>query len=140
MKLLFTASAEANLETIGDWIARDNPMRAVSFIRELRLACHRILDAPDGYELVPRFAAQGVRRKVHGNYLIFYVADQTAVTVIHVLHVVGDAAGAGDHTPLPSELGGHPRNTRQLGYDDRPAPWSLAKSGEFFHHHREPDQ
>ena len=86
MKLRLTALAEADLEAIGDWIARDNPMRAVSFIKELREACHRILDAPEGYELVPRYAAKGVRRKVHGNYLIFHVADHTAVTVIHVLH------------------------------------------------------
>ncbi len=99
MKLQFTASAEANLETIGDWIVRDNPMRAVSFIRELREACHRILDAPEGYELVPRYAAQGIRRKVHGNYLIFYVTDQTAVTVIHVLH------GARDYEHILFDVG-----------------------------------
>jgi len=32
-------AARAELETIGDYIARDNPRRAVSFVRELRDKC-----------------------------------------------------------------------------------------------------
>jgi len=35
MKVLITAEAEADLEAIGDYIARDNPARALSFVREL---------------------------------------------------------------------------------------------------------
>ena len=34
-----TAEAEADLEAIGDYIARDNPARAVSFVRELGRIC-----------------------------------------------------------------------------------------------------
>ncbi|UEO01238.1 type II toxin-antitoxin system RelE/ParE family toxin [Acidiferrobacter thiooxydans] len=36
-RLTFTALAEQDLEIIGDYIAADNPVRAGSFIRELRL-------------------------------------------------------------------------------------------------------
>ncbi len=86
MKLRLSAAAEADLEAIGDWIARDNPGQAVSFIMELREAAQRILEMPHAYPLVPRYEVQGVRPKVHGSYLIFYVANNEAITVIHILH------------------------------------------------------
>ena len=34
-----TAEAEYDLETISDYIARDNPARALSFLQELRSKC-----------------------------------------------------------------------------------------------------
>ena len=36
MRLVITPLAEQDIESIGDYIARDNPRRALSFIRELR--------------------------------------------------------------------------------------------------------
>lgn len=32
-----SCEAERDLESIGDYIARDNPMRAISFLQELRI-------------------------------------------------------------------------------------------------------
>ena len=32
MIVLMTGEAEADLEEIGDWIAEDNPLRAIAFI------------------------------------------------------------------------------------------------------------
>ena len=86
--------AEADLERIGDDIARDNPPRALTFVRELHAACLGLTDFPDRFPLVPRYAAEGIRRRVHGNYLIFYRAEKGGVTVLHVLH------GAMDHAPI----------------------------------------
>jgi hypothetical protein len=34
--------AEPDLESVGDYIARDNPRRALSFVQELRAQCSRI--------------------------------------------------------------------------------------------------
>ncbi len=36
MKVVFTADAEDGLEQIGDHIAKDSHVRALSFVRELR--------------------------------------------------------------------------------------------------------
>jgi toxin ParE1/3/4 len=88
MKLRFALSAEADLESIADWIARDNPARALSFVQELRAASLNILDYPEAWPLVPRY--ESIRRKVYGNYLIFYIADETMVTVVHILHGARD--------------------------------------------------
>ena len=35
MKVIFTKQAESDLEQIADFIALDNPIRALSFIKEL---------------------------------------------------------------------------------------------------------
>ena len=42
MRLAFTPLAEQDLEAIADYIAVDNPVRALSFVRELRAQCQRI--------------------------------------------------------------------------------------------------
>jgi len=90
MKLLLTAAAVADLEDISDYISLENPVRAKSFIEELRAACDGILEIPRGYPLVPRHEQFGIRRKVHGNYLIFYRISGETIEVIHVLHGARD--------------------------------------------------
>jgi hypothetical protein len=42
MRCIFTEEAGKDLETIADYIALDNPARAVSFIQEIRARCSRI--------------------------------------------------------------------------------------------------
>ena len=42
MRLVFLPQAEMDLEAIGDYIALDNPRRAISFVRELRGQCRNI--------------------------------------------------------------------------------------------------
>jgi toxin ParE1/3/4 len=44
MRAYFTPQAEIDLEEIGDYIALDNPGRAVSFIQEQH--CEKIADGP----------------------------------------------------------------------------------------------
>jgi len=46
MRARFTPLAEADLEATGDYIARDNPQRALSFVRDLRERCVRIAELP----------------------------------------------------------------------------------------------
>ena len=82
----FSDEAEAALEAIGDYIALDNPRRAASFIKELRSACEKIGDMPRGYQLVPRHENTGIRRSVHGKYLIFYHIVSGRIEILHILH------------------------------------------------------
>jgi plasmid stabilization system protein ParE len=86
MKLEFTDAAEADVESIGDFIALSNPLRATSFIRELRAKCGDLIDMPLAFQLVRNHEASGIRRRVHGNYLIFYRVSDDAVEILRVLH------------------------------------------------------
>lgn len=48
MIVRLTAEAESDLEQIGDYIAQDNPKRALSFVLALRDKCLGLADAPYG--------------------------------------------------------------------------------------------
>jgi plasmid stabilization system protein ParE len=90
MIVLLADAAARDLEAIGDYIARDNPQRAVSFIRELREDCLGLAAFPERFPLVPRYEAQRIRRRVHGNYLIFYRVEADRIEVIHILNSAQD--------------------------------------------------
>jgi addiction module RelE/StbE family toxin len=90
MILEFSSEAESDLERIADYIAQDNSRRALSFVRELRSKCEDLVDSPDSFALVPRYEHRGIRRAVHGNYLIFYRVDAAKVVIIHILHGATD--------------------------------------------------
>jgi toxin ParE1/3/4 len=70
--------AEADLEEIGDFIARDNPARALTFLDELREHCTAIVNAPRLYALREELGP-GIRIAVHGRYLILFRADGETV-------------------------------------------------------------
>ena len=90
MIVVITAAAEADLETIADRIAEDNPTRAVTLVIELRRRCETLIDAPKGYALVPRYEALGIRRRPYGDYLIFYRVAGDTIEILHVLHGARD--------------------------------------------------
>lgn len=81
-----TDEAEAGLEAIGDYIARDNPERALSFVRELYQRCLELAEMPKAWTVVPRYEHYGIRRRVHGRYLIFFRVEPERVTILHVLN------------------------------------------------------
>ncbi|MBA9067881.1 plasmid stabilization system protein ParE [Methylobacterium sp. RAS18] len=85
MIVVFTAEAEADLERIGDFIAQDNPRRAVSFVTELVERCLGLAEFPEGFPLVPLYADSGVRRRSYGSYLIFYRVRSQRIEILHVM-------------------------------------------------------
>jgi len=86
MKVVITAEAEADLEAIGDYIARNNPARTLSYARELDQLCLDIADMPQAWPVVPRYEHHGIRRRVHGRYLIFYRIRADRITILHILN------------------------------------------------------
>jgi toxin ParE1/3/4 len=94
MIVVITDEAAWDIESIGDHIAQANPLRALSFVQELRVRCEDLARFPEAFPVVPRYEVSGVRRRVHGNYLIFYRVRDDVVSVIRVLH------GAMDYEPI----------------------------------------
>ncbi|MDX1540980.1 MAG: type II toxin-antitoxin system RelE/ParE family toxin [Geminicoccaceae bacterium] len=76
--------AVADLESIGDYIAADNPTRAVSFVRELIAVCQRLAATP-GIGVARESLRAGLRMFPVRGYLIFYVPTDDGVEVIRVL-------------------------------------------------------
>ncbi|MBK5960626.1 plasmid stabilization protein [Rhodoplanes elegans] len=94
MKVVVTAAALADLVEIGRAIAGDNPERAESFVAELYDRCRQLASSPRAFPLIPHWEDRGIRRRTHGNYLIFYRIEDDEVQVLHVLH------GARDYTSI----------------------------------------
>jgi toxin ParE1/3/4 len=86
-RLLLSPRAAADLEDIAEYIARDNPERAATFVDELEAKCRAVAAAPDIYPARPDLAP-GLRMAVHGRYLVLFreLPGQTAVRVERVLH------------------------------------------------------
>jgi toxin ParE1/3/4 len=89
MQLRFSRRAERDLEDIADFIARDNPARAISYIRELREHCRRLLVFPQAASLRPELG-EGVRLSVFGRYLILYLVHDEALEIRRVVHGARD--------------------------------------------------
>jgi toxin ParE1/3/4 len=85
MRFILAPMAEQDLEAIGDYIAKDNPRRALSFVRELRTQCGKIARSPQAYRRRPELG-EAIRSCAYGNYAIFFVEEGNVVRIIRVLH------------------------------------------------------
>lgn len=89
MRLRFTPEAERDLEEIADFIAQDNPGRALSFIKDLREHCRTIAGAPLSCRARPELGT-GLRSRVHGKHVIFVRPSSEHVLVVRILHGARD--------------------------------------------------
>jgi toxin ParE1/3/4 len=71
MRVVISVAAETDLEGIADYIARDNPRRALSYVGEIRAYCHSLGISPRAYAAVDELSA-GLRRALYGRYMIFF--------------------------------------------------------------------
>ncbi len=101
MLVTISPLAELDLEAIADHIAADNPVRAVSFVQELRAQCQRIARNPPGYRQRLELG-NDIRSCAHGNYVIFFAAEPDHIAIIRILH------GARDIPAILAEDGDEP--------------------------------
>lgn len=94
MKVVITDAAWADMLAIGRAIGEDSPLRAETFVEELFDRCIGIGRMPRAYPLVPGREESGIRRRVFGNYLIFYRVAREKIEVLHIFH------GARDYEPI----------------------------------------
>ena len=79
-----------DLEAIGNWIAEDNPERAITFIDELLDRCRSLADHPLRFPVLARDYGKEVRKLTHRNFLILYVVAADAVEIVHIVHGARD--------------------------------------------------
>lgn len=84
------ADARADLREIGDFIAEENPRRARSFVRELRLACHELADMSERFAFVGLREGDILRRRPYGSYAIFYDVQDDHVRVLRIVNASRD--------------------------------------------------
>jgi toxin ParE1/3/4 len=85
MRVVFSVRAEHDLEEIGDYIAAENPSRAVSFIQEIQEQCSKIAMSPLAY-IARAELGKDIRSCVHGRYLIVFRPSDEDVLIVRILH------------------------------------------------------
>ncbi|MDR3070101.1 MAG: type II toxin-antitoxin system RelE/ParE family toxin [Propionibacteriaceae bacterium] len=92
MRVILLPSAEVDIEGIGDYIAANNPARALTFIQGLRQQAENLSHFPLGHPHVRGYEPSGVRYTVYGRHLIiFRVIQDDESSVVHVLRVLHEA-------------------------------------------------
>jgi toxin ParE1/3/4 len=90
MKLVYSRESINQLDDISDFIALDNPVRANSFVAELREACDKIKISPAAYPKVDLKNAKNVRKKVFKPYIIYYSIQSDFIFIHHIIHGARD--------------------------------------------------
>jgi toxin ParE1/3/4 len=85
MRLEFSRWVEGDLEAIADYIAQDNPARAVTFIGEIREKILRIGRQPLLYQLRPEIGEEA-RLSVVGRYVILFRIVEEVVRIERVVY------------------------------------------------------
>jgi toxin ParE1/3/4 len=91
-RVVISDAARFDLLDIGRYIKLSNPPRSESFVAELFQRCRSLEDFPESHALIDDAKSRGVRRLVHGNYLVFYRIAGSTVEVLHVLNGARDYA------------------------------------------------
>jgi len=87
--VVFSRKAEQDLEDIADYIAADNPRRAVSFVRELRERCFALGTLPASARPFPGLAPDA-HILPYGNYVILYRNLLRNVSIERIVHGARD--------------------------------------------------
>jgi plasmid stabilization system protein ParE len=89
MRVEYSLDVEDDLDEIAAYIAADNPRRAVTFIREIRIReiraeIDRLGRGPQLYQLRPDIG-EAVRLAVVGRYVILFWIDRDLVRIERVV-------------------------------------------------------
>ncbi len=88
-QLIILPAAKADLIEIGDFIAQDNPARALSFVAEIEAKMLQAAERPESFPARDDVCA-GLRSARHGRYLLFYFNADEEVQIVRVLHGARD--------------------------------------------------
>lgn len=96
MRVEFSRFVEGDLDAIANYIAQDNPRRAVSFIQEIGAQVRRIGQNPLIYQLRPEIG-DGARIAIVGRYVILYRTTPKAVRIERVVYGGRDLLALFEH-------------------------------------------
>ncbi|MEM8601673.1 MAG: type II toxin-antitoxin system RelE/ParE family toxin [Bacteroidota bacterium] len=86
--VVWTPRAYADLEAIGDYLARDSPGVAERLLRQLYAATDRFEAFPASGRIVPEIGDESLREVIYRNYRIVYlhIPGDDRVEVLSVFH------------------------------------------------------
>jgi len=89
MKIEFSAAVEGDLQAVADYIAHDNPQRALTFVSEIYDEIKAIGRHLLHYQLRPEIGADARLARV-GRYIILFAVSEKTVRIERVVHGARD--------------------------------------------------
>jgi toxin ParE1/3/4 len=89
-RVIWTESAWNDLEAIADFIARDSPYYAASFVREIRRHARSLIQMSARGRVVPEIGDRQTRELFVQSYRLIYRADRSRVTILALVHGARD--------------------------------------------------
>lgn len=86
------AGAQSDLEAISDYIAADNPLRAISFVEEIAARFDTIAERPLTFPLSADLPPP-YRSALHGKYRIIFHLVEDVPHIVRVAHGARDIVG-----------------------------------------------
>ena len=86
MRIRFTPSAEAQLNSAIEYIRRDRPSAAVAFSKRARQHLSRLTTFPDSGRMVPEYPSSSVREVVVSPYRFLYQQRDSDIWILAVWH------------------------------------------------------
>ena len=83
-KVIMAPAAEQDLLDIFDYIARDKPVAAASWVETIEQKCRLIATTPEFGERRPELGV-GIRSSAVGRYVIFFRAIDDGIEVVRVI-------------------------------------------------------
>ncbi|NES24466.1 MAG: type II toxin-antitoxin system RelE/ParE family toxin [Symploca sp. SIO3E6] len=82
----WTSQALADLEAIGDFIARDASGFAQIFVERVFEAVERLESFPRSGRIVPEIGQEEIREIIFGSYRIVYLVSDNEISILTVFH------------------------------------------------------
>ena len=87
----FTDEAAKDLNDVHDYIGRDSPSAAGSFVQMIEERCNTLAENPSLGPSRPE-VGRDIRSFPAGNYVIFYCPTEEGIDVVRVVHGARDIA------------------------------------------------
>ncbi|MHB1857408.1 MAG: type II toxin-antitoxin system RelE/ParE family toxin [Acidobacteriaceae bacterium] len=89
MQVVFSSFVESDLDAIAEYIAQDNPTRAVSFLAEIRAKLRAVATHPLLYRLRPEIG-EDARVALAGRYVILFRIVGETVRIERIVYGARD--------------------------------------------------
>ncbi len=86
MKIRWSPRSIGRITEIGDYIAQDSPLTALSVMRKILQSVERLEDFPKSGRVVPEFNNPEIREVIHPPYRILYQEFENVIEILTVIH------------------------------------------------------
>jgi plasmid stabilization system protein ParE len=95
-KVIWADGAVADLDAAADYISKDSPAYAASFVLQSLEAARSLGDLPERGRVVPEFKREDIREIFVFSYRLIYRIDELRVSVLAFIHGRRDFSQAWD--------------------------------------------